>query len=126
MDQQKLLIIEEDRASRDALHGIFISRGWEVAMVTTEEQGLCLLGDYRPDWIIVAWQQLSGTGMAFFRSVRATGQGTRLAILTDELTSTERAMLRRLQPDAAFPKPFQPEVVFRTCAAGDQRLVTAG
>ena len=58
MDPKKLLIIEDDRAARDAIQFRFISRGWEVAMAETQDQGLALLADYQPDWVVVAWEQV--------------------------------------------------------------------
>jgi DNA-binding response OmpR family regulator len=125
-DQPKILIIEEDRSTRDALQFSFISRGWEVAMGASEGEALWILGDFAPDWVIVGWQQLHGTGNDFFRNVRAKARGARVAVLTDELTSTERAMLSRLKPDIAVPKPVVPEAVFRMCVRHDARFATAG
>jgi DNA-binding response OmpR family regulator len=126
MDQNRLLIIDEDRSSRDALQFVFISRGWEVAMAASEDQGISLLHDYEPDWVIIAWQQLSGTGMRFLQAVRPTGRSTRLLVLTDGLTATERAMLKRLRADMVFAKPVIPDVIFRSCATGTPALVSAG
>lgn len=125
MDLHSLLIIEDDRSARNALQGMFISRGWEVAMAATQEEGMHVVADYDPDWIIVAWSQLSGNGTFFFRYVRAHRRRTRLAVLTDGLSPTECAMLKRLQPDMIVAKPFVAEVVFNKCVSYHAAAVTA-
>ena len=117
MDPHSLLIIDDDRSSRNALQRIFISRGWEVAMAATQEEGLSLMAGYAPDWIIVAWQQLSGNGALFFRQVRSSRRKTRLGVLVDELGPTERAMLQRLRADTIVGKPFVAETVFDRCVS---------
>lgn len=118
MEPHSLLIIDDDRSSRNALQGIFISRGWEVAMATTQDEGLNLMSScYTPDWIIVAWQQLSGNGTLFFRQVRSSHRQSRLGVLVDELSPTERAMLKRLRADTIVGKPFAAEMVFDRCVS---------
>ena len=71
MPERKALIIDDNRAMRNATQEILISRGWEVAMVTTQAEGLMLLRDYDPDWIIVAREQLEGTGERFMHEVQS-------------------------------------------------------
>jgi len=124
MSQKKMLIIEDDRATRDALQRLFISRGWEVAMVTTQDEALQLLGDYIPDWIIVPWEQLEGTGERFMSSVRAKDRSTRVALLTESWDKAGSALAGRLKTDLRFRKPVVPEDVFRACEPGWYQNVT--
>jgi len=115
MRQKKMLIIEDDRATRDALQGLFISRGWEVAVVITQAEGLALLKDYEPDWIIVPWEQLEGTGERFMAEVGARARKPRVALLTEPMGKLSSALAARLKTDLRFRKPVVPEDVFRAC-----------
>src|SRR3954449_11221584 len=115
MRQKKMLIIEDDRATRDALQGVFISRGGEVAMVTTQAEGLALLEDYDPDWVVLPWEQLEGTGERFMFQVRAKAPRPRVVLLTESMDSASSAMASCLKPDLRFRKPITPEEVFRAC-----------
>jgi ActR/RegA family two-component response regulator len=126
MPQGTLLIIDADRATRNALQGLFISRGWEVALAATQHEGQSLLSDYHPDWLIVSWELLGGTGSAFIREVRAAKPGTRLVILTDSATAAELAWVKRLQPNSIHRKPVAPESVFLACAPHRVAPVAAG
>lgn len=122
----KALIIDDDRATREALQFMFISRGWEVAMTETQTEGLALLADYDPEWVIVSWDQLRGSGRSFVDAVRADRPATRLAILTDTTRSSDLRMLRRLSPDYRASKPVNPEQVFRDCESECVARVAVG
>jgi len=126
MVRGKLLIVEDDRASRDALQGLFISRGWEVVMTTTQAEGLAVLLDYEPDWIIVSWEQLSGTGEAFMQYVRADRKHARMALLTEGAGVGETLLLKRLRPDLRISKPFHTENVYRACESWGVEPVAVG
>src|SRR5437764_7067850 len=94
MSQRKMLIIEDDRATRDALQRLFISRGWEVAMVTTQAEGLALMDDYPFDWIVVPWEQLEGSGERFMLRVRAAAPRPRVVLLTESMDSASWAIAK--------------------------------
>ena len=115
MEAKRLLLIEEDRAARDALQRIFISRNWEVAMATTLPEAMKLLCVYVPDWVIVSWEQMEGTGERFMLTVRARSREARVALLTGPMDADGHRMVSRLKPDVRFRKPFLPEDVFRAC-----------
>jgi len=110
-----MLIVEDDRSTRDGLQRLFISRGWEVAMVTTQAEGLALLEDYDPDWVVIPWEQLEGTGERFMFQVRAKAPRPRVVLLTDSMDSASSAMASCLKADLRFRKPITPEEVFRAC-----------
>jgi DNA-binding response OmpR family regulator len=115
MIQGKVLIIDDNRAARNALQEVFISRGWEVAMVTSQAEGLALLRDYDADWIVVPWEQLEGTGERFMTEVRARSSMPRVLLLVDTMNPVERAMSGRLRADLRLRMPVIPEDVFRAC-----------
>jgi len=109
-----LLIIDDDRGTRDGLQQAFIRHGWEVAVTVTEAEGLAILSDYEPDWIIVAWDQLGGTGARFMREVRAGVKGARVSLLT-ESGSPVAPFVSGLRPDLTFKKPVRADDVFEAC-----------
>jgi len=119
-----MLIIEDDRATRDALQRLFISRGWEVVMVTTQAEGLALLDDYDPDWVVIPWEQMEGTGERFMLRLRTKARRPRVALLTEPMDSAGWSMASRLKADVRFRKPVVPEDVFLACEPGWGRDAT--
>jgi ActR/RegA family two-component response regulator len=110
----RLIIIDDDRATRDGLQYAFIRRGWEVVAATTEEEGLAVLSDFHPDWVIASWDQLSGNGAAFVREVRKKAHGVRLSILT-EPGSRSALFTANLKPELMLAKPIQADDVYSAC-----------
>jgi len=121
MCQRTVLIIDDDRATRDALQQHFIGRGWEVAMVATQAEALLLLADYDPEWVVIPWEQLEGTGERFMRHVRGMASKPRVVLLTEPEDPSSRGVANRLKPDAHFRKPLVPEHVYLTCSSGAGR-----
>lgn len=113
MEAGRLLLIEEDRATRDALQEIFISRNWEVVMATTLPEAMGLLCDYVPDWVIMPWEQLEGEGERFLLAVRARSRKLRVALLTGSMDAAGLRLVSRPRPDLRFKKPSLPGDVFR-------------
>jgi DNA-binding response OmpR family regulator len=122
MPQKKLLIVDDDRTTRDALQTLFISRGWEVAMVVTRAEGLSLLRDYDPDWVVITWDQLDGTGERFMAEVRAKPCPPKVALLTEPYDRLASSLACRLKAELRFCKPIVPEEVFRACDARREGL----
>src|SRR4051812_31122253 len=117
MSHGKILIVEDDRATRDALQRLFISRGWEVAMATTQAEGLGLLSDYDPDWVVVPWDLLEGTGERFMLRIRAMTPRPRVVLLTEAMDPGSRALAGGLKADIRARKPVVPEDLYRECEA---------
>lgn len=116
MVRGKVLIIDDDRGTRDGLRFAFIRRDWEVVVTETEAEGRALLTDYTPDWVIVAWDQLGGTGSVFLREVRARARRTRVSLLTEPGAHAGR-FGPGLRPDLTFPKPVHADDVYGACDA---------
>jgi DNA-binding NarL/FixJ family response regulator len=115
VEVKRLLLIDEDRAARDALQEVFISRNWEVAMVATQCEAMRLLTDYDPDWVIVPREHLDGTGERFLLELRNRSRTTRVALLTSPMDPVERRTASRLKPDIQITRPVLPEAVFLAC-----------
>jgi DNA-binding response OmpR family regulator len=115
VEANRLLLIEEDRAARDALQEVFVSRNWEVVMVTTQSEALRLLCDYVPHWVILSWEQVEGTGDRFMRAVRTQSREARVALLMGSMDAAGHRIVSRLKPDLRIRKPYHPEDVFLAC-----------
>jgi len=114
MIEGTVLIIEDDRETRDALQFAFIRRSWEVAVAVTEEQARLILADYEPDWVIASWEQLGGTGHGFIRELRARPERVWVSILT-ESQSCSAPFVALLKPDLVLAKPIQADAVYQSC-----------
>jgi len=117
MVRGRVLIIDDDRGTRDGLRFAFIRRDWEVVVTETEAEGLALLTDYAPDWVIVCWDQLGGTGARFLRELRARKRGTRVSLLTGPGAHAPGRFGPGSGPDLTFHKPVQADDVYGACAA---------
>lgn len=80
MSRGRLLIIDIDCETRGTLQFAFVRRGWEVITTTTEQEGLAVLSDYNPDWIIVSAGHVNASG-SFISEVRNNARGARLSIV---------------------------------------------
>jgi ActR/RegA family two-component response regulator len=109
-----VLIIDDDRGVRDALHFAFIRRNWEAAMSDTEAGGLALLNDCDPDWIIASWDQLGGTGSRFMREVRARTGKTRVLLITESGSRGSR-LAACARPDLLLGREVNAEDIYKAC-----------
>jgi ActR/RegA family two-component response regulator len=116
MPRGTVLIIEEDRGTRDAIQRAFVRRGWEVAMCVTESEGLDLLDAFEPDAVIASWDQLERTGAQFLGAVRARAAGARVSLLIEPGSMAAR-FLAGLKPDLVFRKPVDADDVYEAFEA---------
>jgi len=123
MVSKRLLIVDDDRATRDALQRMFFSRGWEVVVVTTELEALTLLGAYDPDWIVIPWDQMAGTGERFMSIVQAKSTQPRVVLLVSSLDGFALRQVARLKTDFRFRKPVLVEEIYQACEGGAKQVV---
>src|SRR4051812_33083534 len=111
----RLLLIEDDQETRDALQWAFIRRGWEVAMVVTLAEGLTLLQDYSPRWIIASSDLPDGPCDPLLPRPRAARRRTRVAVVAASEDAARLAQLTALKPDILLHRPLDPDAVYRLC-----------
>ena len=124
LKQHKLVIVDNEKTTRDALQAIFIRKGWEVAAVTTLAEGLTLLKGYSPDWVIVASMLPDGDDVAVIRKVQSAKRRTRVAILMPSDDSARFSQILGFSPDIRLTRPVTPEEVYRMCDTGEGHLAT--
>jgi ActR/RegA family two-component response regulator len=130
MIQGKVIILDNDRTTQDALQRLFISRAWEVVVVLNPSDALAMLKDYPPDWI-VADSSLLDNERDFMTRARARQSCARFVLIGGQSSGNGRATSRSAQPEARFLKPIQPETIYAACAADEPgkagaRLVPPG
>lgn len=118
MSQRRLLVIEDDRQTREAIQRLFISRAWEVVMVETLAEGVAILADYDAHWIIMASDLPDGPCDPFVTRLRSTRRETRIAVVTMAKDTVRLAELAAAQPDLVLPLPVDPEAIYEACNGG--------
>src|SRR4051812_1499743 len=108
MIRGRLLVIEDDRKTREALQATFIRMGWEVVVVLTLAEGLAMLDDYDPNWVIVSSELPDGRDNAVLSQVRAAATKSRVALV---IWPREAAHLAHLGPkaDIVLSRPLNTE-----------------
>jgi DNA-binding response OmpR family regulator len=100
----RLLIVEDDRLSREALRKIFARKGWHVTAVETLAEGLLQL-DPPPDCLILDLMLPDGHGVEILRQIRANNLPTRAVVCTGMEDRTNLDLVTALNPAALLTKP---------------------
>src|SRR5262245_30391852 len=100
----RMLVVEDDRMTRDLLRSIFGRMGWEVAVASTLADGLARL-DPPPDLLILDLSLPDGEGTELLRRVREARLPIRVAVTTGHDPSGLEAVAE-LKPDAILQKPI--------------------
>jgi len=105
----KILIVEDDRATRKALQQLFESEGFSLDVAQTGPQGLELFRRSRPSFVILdlGLPQLGGQDVC--RSIRKESEEVPILILTGSSDEVSRVLLLELGADDYVTKPFSPK-----------------
>jgi DNA-binding response OmpR family regulator len=109
MEGQRLLVVEDDRATCFLLAALFGRLGVEVRTAHTVADGLALLAE-RPDYLILDLALPDGDGAEVLERVRADGLPTRVAVTTGW---TDPEAVEGLRPDVVLLKPVGPDELMR-------------
>ncbi len=117
-----LLIVEDDDAMREVWRVVFGSRGWEVAVASTLQEGLALL-DPPPDYLILDLLLPDGGGEAILRKVRDGGLPTRVAVTTGADDPLYLSEVKAMQPEDLYEKPINIADVWRHAGILARRMI---
>src|SRR3954464_5446549 len=109
MERQRILVVEDDRTTRDLMRAIFAHLGWEVALASTVAEGLALL-ESRPDCLVLDFTLPDGNGAEILQGVRRAGLPTRVAVVSGW---TDLNILEKLKPEVVLCKPICPDELIR-------------
>src|SRR4051794_23230779 len=117
MNGHRLLIAEDDAATRKALRGHYLRLGWQVSEAGTVAEALASLdSEPEPCCLILDLTLPDGDGTAVLERVRAKGHKTRVAVCTGSIDLAQLRAVALLRPDAMLPKPIRlPDVWTEPC-----------
>ena len=106
---QKILVIEDDRATRKALQQLFEPEGFAVELAETGAQGLTAFRTNRPEFVILDLKLPQGGGQDVCRQIRKESEEVPIIILTGSADEVDRVLLLELGADDYVTKPFSPK-----------------
>lgn len=106
MANASLLVVEDDRVSRDALRVLARHMGFEVHLAADLREATLYLLEKIPDVLILDLMLPDGHGSTLLAAVRKRGLATKVAVVTAITDQTELHKVLSLSPDALFGKPI--------------------
>jgi DNA-binding response OmpR family regulator len=115
MTMKRVLIVEDDSASRRVLRSIFVQHGWVVIEAGSVAQALASL-DPPADCLILDLMLPDGPGEAVLRKIREDSLPGRVVLVTTGVSDPARRMeVAKLDPDFLLQKPIDADILFRLC-----------
>jgi DNA-binding response OmpR family regulator len=106
---QRILVIEDDRATRKALQQIFETSGYAVEAATNGQEGLETFRSSHPDFVVLDLRLPQMGGQDVCRQIRKESEETPILILTGSGDELDRVLLLELGADDYVTKPFSPK-----------------
>ena len=106
---EKILVIEDDRATRKALQQLFEPEGYLVEIAQDGAQGLAAFRATRPNFVILDLRMPKVGGQDVCRQIRKESEEVPILILTGSAAEVDRVLLLELGADDYVTKPFSPK-----------------
>lgn len=106
---ERILIIEDDRATRKALQQLFEPEGYSVVAADNGADGLAAFRQSRPNFVILDLRMPKANGQDVCRSIRKESEDVPILILTGSNAEVDRVLLLELGADDYVTKPFSPK-----------------
>ena len=106
---EKILVIEDDRATRKALKQLFEPEGYTVEVAENGTQGLAVFRATRPNFVILDLRMPQLGGQDVCRQIRKESEEVPILILTGSADEVDRVLLLELGADDYVTKPFSPK-----------------
>ncbi len=110
--KRRLLLVEDDWRTHNALRKILGKRGWEVHSAMTVSGGLALLS-LNPEAVILDLMLPDGDGLAVLRKAKEDHPEIRVAVTTGVDDRVRLEEIQNLQPDALLRKPLELDDLLR-------------
>jgi DNA-binding response OmpR family regulator len=106
---EKILVIEDDRATRKALQQIFEPEGYAVDAAQNGAQGLAMFRASKPGFVVLdlAMPQMGGQDVC--RAIRKESEEIPILVLTGSSDEISRVLLLEMGADDYVTKPFSPK-----------------
>lgn len=106
---EKILIVEDDRATRKALQQLFESEGYLVETGEDGARGLAAFRASRPNFVILDLKMPKVGGQDVCRLIRKESEEVPILILSGSAAEVDRVLLLELGADDYVTKPFSPK-----------------
>jgi len=106
---EKILIVEDDRATRKALQQLFEPEGFSVTVAQSGTEGLAAFRASRPNFVILDLGLPQVGGRDVCRLIRKESEEVPILILTGSSDEISRVLLLELGADDYVTKPFSPK-----------------
>jgi DNA-binding response OmpR family regulator len=106
---EKILIIEDDRATRKALQQLFEPEGYLVEAAADGALGLAAFRASRPNFVILDLRMPKIGGQDVCRIIRKESEEVPMLVLTGSAAEVDRVLLLELGADDYVTKPFSPK-----------------
>src|ERR1700686_841429 len=106
---EKILIVEDDRATRKALQELFEPEGYMVEVAQDGAQGLEAFRATRPNFVILDLSMPKVGGQDVCRLIRKESEEVPILILSGSADEVDRVLLLELGADDYVTKPFSPK-----------------
>jgi CheY-like chemotaxis protein len=114
MNGYRILVVEDDAASRDTLRRLFAHEGWVVSVAKTVTEAMTKLNP-PPHCILLDLMLPDGDGEEVLRKVREDNLPTKVAVCTGMNDPVRLALVKGMDPAALFQKPIDFDEVYRAC-----------
>ena len=111
MAVEKILVVEDDRATRKALKQLFEPEGYSVELAENGADGLAIFRLSRPNLVILDLRLPQLRGQEVCRRIRNESEDVPILILTALADELDRVLLFELGADDYVIKPFSPREV---------------
>jgi DNA-binding response OmpR family regulator len=106
---EKILVIEDDRATRKALQQLFEPEGYTVEVAQNGAEGLAVFRAAKPNFVILDLRMPQVGGQDVCRTIRKESEEVPIIILTGSADEVDRVLLLELGADDYVIKPFSPK-----------------
>src|SRR5437879_1277034 len=106
---EKILVIEDDRATRKALQELFEPEGYLVEVAQNGADGLAAFHATRPNFVILDLKMPKLGGQDVCRLIRKESEEVPILILTGSAAEVDHVLLLELGADDYVTKPFSPK-----------------
>jgi len=106
---EKILVIEDDRATRKALQQLFEPEGYSVDAASNGAEGLAMFRASRPNFVILDLAMPKMNGQDVCRSIRKESEEVPILVLTGSSDEISRVLLLEMGADDYVTKPFSPK-----------------
>src|SRR5690349_24980566 len=106
---EKILVIEDDRATRKALQQLFEPEGFSVEVAQNGVEGLAAFRATKPNFVMLDLKMPKMGGQDVCRQIRKESEEVPIIILTGSADEIDRVLLLEMGADDYVIKPFSPK-----------------